>query len=122
MSYVKFKVSDDLKKEILRTLESIADTRDSKIRIGMNETTKSIERKNAKLVVMAEDVSPPEILFHVPMICEEKGIAYGYVSKKANLGRAVNISVGTSAIAVERVGSGNEKLLGELLKKIEASK
>ena len=38
----------------------------------MNEVTKSIERVQAKLVVMAEDVSPPEILFHIPLLCKKK--------------------------------------------------
>jgi len=46
----------------------------------MNEVTKSIERQLAKLIVMAEDVSPPEILFHIPLLCEEKGIPYAYLS------------------------------------------
>ena len=122
MSYVKFKIPDKLKTQIKNALSDIADARDSKIRKGMNEVTKSIERSQAKIVVMAEDVSPPEILYHVPLLCEEKKIPYAYLSTKKNLGNAVKLNIGASAIAVENAGSGNEKALADLLKQIEAIK
>jgi len=122
MSYVKFKIPDKLKTQIKNALSDIADARDSKIRKGMNEVTKSIERSQAKIVVMAEDVSPPEILYHVPLLCEEKNIPYAYLSTKKNLGNAVKLNIGASAIAVENAGSGNEKALADLLKQIEAIK
>ena len=122
MSYVKIKIPDNLKKEIKNALSTIAKTRDSKIRKGMNECTKSIERSNAKLVVMAEDVSPPEILYHIPLLCEEKKIPYAYLSTKKELGNAANINVSASAIAIDNTGSGNEKLIEDLVKKIEALK
>ena len=122
MSYIKFKIPDKLKTQIKNALSDIADARDSKIRKGMNEVTKSIERSQAKIVVMAEDVSPPEILYHVPLLCDEKNIPYAYLSTKKNLGNAVKLNIGASAIAVENAGSGNEKALAELLKQIEAIK
>jgi len=122
MSYVKIKIPDKLKKEIKTALTTIAKTRDSKIRKGMNECTKSIERSNAKLIIMAEDVSPPEILYHIPLLCEEKKIPYAYLSTKKELGNAANINVSASAIAIDNTGSGNEKLIEDLVKKIEALK
>ena len=45
-----------------------------KIRVGTNEVTKSVERGEAKLVVIAEDVTPAEIVMHLPIICAEKEI------------------------------------------------
>ena len=122
MSYVKFKTPDQLQNKLKSTLNQIAETRDSKIRRGMNETTKSIERGTAKLVVMAEDVTPPEILFHVPMLCEEKGIPFGYISTKKDLGNAVRINVSSSAIAVVSEGSGNEGILNGIVKDLEKFK
>lgn len=122
MSYIKFKIPDKLKTQIKNALSDIANARDSKIRKGMNEVTKSIERSLAKIVVMAEDVSPPEILYHVPLLCEEKKIPYAYLSTKKNLGNAVKLNIGASAIAVENAGTGNEKTIADLLKQIEAIK
>ncbi len=120
MSYVKYKIPEDLKKDLKNALNTIASSRDSKIRKGMNEVTKAIERNLAKLVVMAEDVSPPEILFHVPLLCDEKKIPYAYISTKKELGGAVRINVSSSAIAVENVGTGNDNVLGGIIKKLEA--
>ncbi len=119
MSYVKIKVPDKLKEEIKESLSQIAETKDSKIRKGMNEVTKSIERENAKFVVMAEDVSPPEILFHIPLLCVEKGIPYGYLSTKKELGNAARINISASAVAIENVGTGNEGVLNNIIKKVK---
>ncbi len=122
MSYVKFKIPDALKNDIKDALSKVAASRDSKIRKGMNEVTKSIERSLAKLVIMAEDVTPPEILFHVPLLCEEKTIPFCYVSTKKELGNSARINVASSAIAIEKAGTGNDNILEDILKKIEALK
>ena len=88
----------------------------------MNEVTKSIERVQAKIVIMAEDVSPPEILFHIPLLCEEKGIPYAYITSKKELGNTARINVSASAIAIENVGSGNEAALNSVIKNLEEIK
>ncbi len=122
MSYVKINIPDKLKTQIKNTLNDIAETRDSKIRKGMNEVTKAIERGTAKLVVMAEDVTPPEILFHVPLLCAEKEIPYAYLSTRKELGNAVRINVGASSISVDHPGTGNDGKLAEVVKQLEALK
>ena len=122
ISYIKFKVPDKLKTQLKNALSTIAESRDSKIRKGMNEVTKSIERVQAKIVIMAEDVSPPEILFHIPLLCEEKGIPYSYLTTKKELGNAARINVSASAIAIENVGSGNDGILNDVIKKMEEIK
>jgi len=71
-----------------------------KVDKGTNETTKAIERGDAKLVVAAEDVQPKEIIQHLPILCEEKGIPYAVVDSKKKLGIAAGISVGTASVAV----------------------
>ncbi len=119
MSFIKFKVPDKLQTTIKNSLSKIAESKDSKIRKGMNETTKSIERGLAKLVIIAEDVTPPEVVFHLPLLCEEKGIPYGYLNTKKELGNAAKIGVGSSAIAVEKLGTGNEDLLNNIIKDLK---
>ena len=122
MSYIKFKVPEAVKNNLKEVLTKIAETHDSKIRKGFNEVTKSVERSLAKLVVMAEDVSPPEILFHIPLICENKSIPYAYVSTKKELGNLVRINVGSAAIAIENLGTNNENILDNLIKKLNELK
>jgi large subunit ribosomal protein L7Ae len=88
----------------------------------MNEVTKSIERVQAKLVIMAEDVSPPEILFHIPLLCEEKGIPYAYLTTKKELGNTARINVSASTLAIENVGTGNKGVLDSVIKNLEEIK
>ena len=45
-----------------------------KIKKGINEVTKAIERGVAKLVLVAKDVNTKEIVMHLPALCEEKDI------------------------------------------------
>lgn len=106
--YVKFETPKDVIPQILEMLSVAKDG--GRVRKGVNETTKSIERKLAQLVVVAEDVTPEEIVVHIPMLCEEKGIPYAFVPTRKDLGGAVGIEVGTSSIAVENAGGASETL------------
>ena len=95
-------------KEVLEIIEAARET--GKIRRGVNEVTKSIERSEAKLVVYAEDVNPPEIVMHLQPLCDEKKIAISKVPTKIELGRAAGIDVGTSAVAVVDAGEAKKEL------------
>ena len=95
-------------KKVLDIIEAARET--GKIRKGVNEATKSIERGEAKLVIAAGDVNPPEIVMHLPMLCDEKKIAFVKVSKKLDLGRAAGIDVGTAAVAIADAGEGKNDL------------
>ena len=114
-SYVKFETPKEVVDGVVEALSVAKDS--GRIRKGINETTKSIERKAAKLVVIASDVEPEEIVIHIPMLCEEKGIPYVYVPTKVELGKAVGIPVPTSSVAVEDAGGANE-LLNNVLKRL----
>lgn len=88
-----------------KILEAVEIARTSgKISKGANEVTKSIEKGNAKLVVYAEDVSPKEIIMHLPLLCKEKNIPCFGVSKKDDLGAAAGLPVATAAVAVVKEG------------------
>lgn len=118
-SYVKYETPDEVVTNILEALSVAKDT--GKLRKGINEATKSVERRLAKLVVIAEDIQPEEIVIHMPSLCEEKGIPYAYVKTKKDLGDAVGIGVGTSTIAIEDAGGAAELLQGILKRLPKAS-
>ncbi len=88
--------------KILEAVEIARTT--GKIRKGANEATKAIEKGIAKLVVYAEDVSPKEIIMHLPLLCKEKNIACVNVSKKDDLGAAAGLGVSTAAVAIVKEG------------------
>ncbi|MEM2115639.1 MAG: ribosomal L7Ae/L30e/S12e/Gadd45 family protein [Candidatus Woesearchaeota archaeon] len=98
-------ISSELGNEVLSLIESVKKT--GKIKKGINEVTKAIERDQAKLVVYAKDVNPPEIVMHLEPLCKEKGIPCVKYGTKAELGAVVGLNVGTSSIAI--VDEGQEK-------------
>ncbi|MEM1921819.1 MAG: ribosomal L7Ae/L30e/S12e/Gadd45 family protein, partial [Desulfurococcaceae archaeon] len=62
--YIKFETPPDLAEKAYEALKKARET-GGKIRKGTNETTKAIERGQAQLVIIAEDVDPPEIVAHL---------------------------------------------------------
>ncbi len=115
--FVRFETPKELANQIYEAVEKARAT--GRVAKGANEVTKQVERGTAKFVVMAEDVTPEEILAHVPLLCQEKGIPYGYVPSKAELGSAAGIPVGTASIAVLDAGTAGE-LVEDVVKKAAA--
>lgn len=105
---VKFEVSDKLIQDQLALVEKAKSK--GKIKIGVNEVTKAAERGVAKLVLIAQDVSPPEIVMHLPLICKEKNIPCSTVKTKKELGDKVGITVNTAAIAITDEGDAKKEL------------
>ena len=115
MGYIDYEVPKELVPQILEMLSVAKDA--GKVKKGINETTKSIERKTAQFVVVAGDVTPEEVVIHLPMLCKEHGVPYAFVPTKKDLGGAVGIEVGTSAVSVENAGGATEKL-HDIIKKL----
>ncbi|NHJ46506.1 MAG: 50S ribosomal protein L7ae [Asgard group archaeon] len=117
--YVNVDVPDELKQEALKVLEKARDT--GKTRKGTNETTKAIERNQAKLVLIANDVQPPEIVMHLPLLCQEKNIPYVVCSSRKDIGKAIGLDRPSASAAI--INAGNAKdALGALVKKLAALK
>jgi len=106
MSYQKFSPNDSLAEKTYNAVEKAADT--GKIAVGTNEVTKSVERNNADLVIIAEDVSPEEIVMHLPSLAEERDTPYTFVPEKEELGLAAGINVQSAAIAVTQTGNAED--------------
>lgn len=119
MVYVRFEVPEELQNDALVLLEKFRET--GKIKKGTNETTKAVERGVAKLVYIAKDVDPPEIVAHLPLLCEEKNVPYLYVNTKSRLGEAAGLRVDCSAVAVIDEGEA-KKDLRDLVSKINGLK
>ncbi|MCK4440117.1 50S ribosomal protein L7Ae [Candidatus Bathyarchaeota archaeon] len=114
--YVKFEVSKEVADAAYEALQ-IA-TKTGVVRKGTNETTKAIERAQAKLVVIAEDVDPPEVVAHLPLLCEERKIPYIFVPSKGEIGKAIGIDVPAAATSIVKEGEA-EGLVKEIIARIE---
>ncbi|MDG6925565.1 MAG: 50S ribosomal protein L7ae [Nitrososphaerota archaeon] len=106
--FVKFETPKEVSEAAYEVLRQAS--RSGKVRKGTNETTKAVERGMAKLVVIAEDVQPPEVVAHLPLLCEEKKIPYVFVPSKDQIGPAIGINVSTAAAAVLEPGEGQQIL------------
>src|SRR3989344_7737209 len=114
---VDFDVPKDVVEEVYSALEATKGS--GVLRKGTNEATKAVERGIAKLVVIAEDTEPKEIVMHLPMICKEKKIAFVVVPIKQELGAAAGLEVGTAAVAVVEPGRG-KAAVEAVVKKVQS--
>jgi large subunit ribosomal protein L7Ae len=117
--YVKFDVPKELADKAYEALEIARDT--GKITKGTNEVTKAMERGDALLVLKAEDIDPPEIAAHMPVLADEKEIPYVYIPTKDELGEAAGLNVGTASAGITDAGEAAE-LIKDVAEKVEELK
>ena len=106
--FVKFETPRELVDAAYEALRQAKQT--GKIRKGTNETTKAIERGISKLTIIAEDVDPPEVVAHLPILCEERNAPYVFVSSKAQIGSALGMDVGAAAACIIEAGEATQIL------------
>jgi len=117
--YVNVDVPEELKQEALKVLEKARDT--GKTKKGTNETTKAIERNQAKLVLIANDVQPQEIVMHLPLLCEEKNIPYVVCGSMKDIGKAIGLDRPSASAGITNPGNAKDAL-DSLVKKLVALK
>eukprot|EP00262_Sarcandra_glabra_P011893 TRINITY_DN2942_c1_g3_i1.p1 TRINITY_DN2942_c1_g3~~TRINITY_DN2942_c1_g3_i1.p1 ORF type:complete len:152 (+),score=20.85 TRINITY_DN2942_c1_g3_i1:50-505(+) len=77
------------KKLCRKTLKLVRRASESKcLKRGVKEVVKTIRRGNKGLCVIAGNISPIDVITHVPILCEEAEIPYVYVPSKEDLATA----------------------------------
>jgi len=71
------------------------------IKFGLNHVTQLVEENRAKLVVIAHDVDPIEMVVFLPTLCRKSGVPYCFVRGKANLGKLVHQKTATCLALTE---------------------
>jgi large subunit ribosomal protein L7Ae len=99
----------DKKARLLKEAE--ADKKDDKkkaktpkplnIKFGLNHVTDLVESGKAKLVVMAHDVDPIELMVFLPALCRKKGIPFCFIKGKARLGKLIHQKTATCVALTE---------------------
>ena len=117
--YVKYEVPKEIVDAAYEALQIAS--KSGIVRKGTNEATKAVERALAKLVVIAEDVDPPEVIAHLPLLCEERKIPYVFVPQKIKLGNAVGIDVSAASVVIIKEGDATG-LINEIIMRIEQVK
>jgi large subunit ribosomal protein L7Ae len=89
------------------------------LKFGLNHVTSLVENKAAKLVVIAHDVDPIELVVWLPALCRKKEVPYCIIKGKGRLGQLVHKKV-ASCIAITAVSKEDQKDLETLTKNFSA--
>lgn len=88
---------------------------------GVKEVVKALRKSpipaaNAKIdipsgvVILAADISPMDVISHIPVLCEDHGIPYVFVTSRAELGASAATKRPTSVVMVTPKSGKNKKL------------
>jgi len=117
--HVRFETPGELADAVYELVQTAS--KSGAIKKGSNEVTKAAERGNAKFIVLAEDVNPPELLAHIPMICEEKGIPFGYVPSQEFLAKEAGMPKGvkTASLALMDISKAAQETFNNVVDQIK---
>ncbi|KAL0207340.1 hypothetical protein P9112_011968 [Eukaryota sp. TZLM1-RC] len=87
---------------------------------GLNHVTSLIESKQAKLVVIAHDVDPIELVIWLPALCRKMDVPYCIVKGKSRLGELVHQKTAT-CVAVQNIKDSDKPEFAKLVESIKAS-
>lgn len=106
-------------KKLLKSVKKAA--KNKTLKRGVKEVVKSLRKSPVNgpssgntsdsigVVIIAADISPMDVISHIPVLCEDHNIPYIYVSSRAELGAAGNTKRATSVVMVSKERTGKAK-------------
>lgn len=88
--------NDSLRGKILKLTRHL--NREKALRRGVKDVVKAIKKGAKGIVILAADVSPVDVISHIPVMCEDARIPYIYVRSRMELGVAAETKKPTSVI------------------------
>merc|ERR1740123_732247 len=70
------------------------------VRNGLKDVQSRIRKGERGIVVFAGDVTPIEVMCHMPAVCEEKGLPYVYTPSRQDLGTAMGVKRGSLMVMI----------------------
>jgi len=113
------------KKRLMETAQQKKDGAEVKtkkpqvIKYGLNHVTTLIENKQAKLVVIAHDVNPIELVVWLPALCKKMDVPYCIIKGRSRLGQLVHKKT-ASCVALTTVRQEDKNELDTLAKNFQA--
>merc|ERR1712179_42627 len=87
------------------------------VRNGLKDVQSRIRKGERGIVVFAGDVTPIEVMCHMPAVCEEKSLPYVYTPSRQDLGSAMGVKRGCLMMMV-REHEDYKELYDELTQEI----
>jgi large subunit ribosomal protein L7Ae len=88
------------------------------ITAGIQAVTRAVEKGSARMVIIANNVDPIELVVWLPTLCRANKIPYAIVKDKARLGEIVGRKT-CAAVAVKSVNAEDEAELTSLVKAVK---
>ena len=109
--------SKKLTKKLYRVVKKAQNSK--RLRRGVREVVKALRKNEKGVVVLAGNVSPIDVISHIPVFCEDKELPYCYVPSRRDLGTASQTKRPTSAVLVQ-TSEDYEKLYKECYSAVDA--
>lgn len=96
----------------------VAAAKNKTLKRGVKEVVKSLRKSQLAtvsggeapaIVVLAADISPMDVISHLPVLCEDHGVPYIFVPSRAELGAASSTKRPTSVVMVSKDSGGKKK-------------
>ncbi|OMJ18942.1 H/ACA ribonucleoprotein complex subunit 2 [Smittium culicis] len=108
LSPISFPLADSkLKKKLLKVVKKAA--KHKHVKRGIKEVVKGLRKGEKGLVLIAGNISPVDVISHVPVLCEDNNVPYIYVPSKEELGFAGCTKRPTSCVMVVPGGKGGKQ-------------
>lgn len=95
-----------LRKKMFKTLRRASRVKHT--RRGVKEVVKALKRGEKGLVILAGDISPIDVISHLPVLCEDYSCPYVFLPSKESLGEAARIQRPTSCIMIVPGGKNKD--------------
>ncbi|AET39894.1 snoRNA-binding protein NHP2 Ecym_5114 [Eremothecium cymbalariae DBVPG len=105
LAFAKPLASKKLNKKVLKTVKKASKAKN--VKRGVKEVVKALRKGEKGLVVIAGDISPADVISHLPVLCEDQSVPYIFVPSKQDLGTAGATKRPTSVVFI--VPGSNKK-------------
>ncbi|KAI5962566.1 NHP2 [Candida pseudojiufengensis] len=107
LPFAKPLASKKLNKKILKTIKRASKAKH--VKRGVKEVVKALRKGEKGLVIIAGDISPADVISHIPVLCEDNGVSYIFIPSKEDLGSAGATKRPTSCVMIVPGGGKNKK-------------
>lgn len=96
-----------LNKKVLKTVKKASKAKH--VKRGVKEVVKALRKGEKGLVIIAGDISPPDVISHIPVLCEDSSVPFVFIPSKEDLGSAGATKRPTSCVMVVPGGGKSKK-------------
>ncbi|KAI7824595.1 50S ribosomal protein L30e-like protein [Kickxella alabastrina] len=100
-----------LSKKALKTVKKA--TKHRHVKRGVKEVVKGLRKGDKGLVILAANISPVDVLSHIPVLCEDNQVPYVFVNSKEELGGSCSTKRPTCCLMIIPGGKGGKGVAHE---------